>query len=110
MGYLYLGIAIVFEVVATTALKASESFTQLWPSVIVCVGYAVTFYALSLALQSITVGVAYALWSGLGIVLITTAGFFVYGQKVDLAGLLGMGLIIAGVVVIQLFSKSGAAA
>ncbi len=107
MGYIYLGVAIVFEVIATTALKASESFTQLWPSVIVCVGYAVTFYALSLALQFITVGVAYAIWSGLGIVLITTAGFFVYGQKVDLPAILGMGLIIAGVIVIQLFSTTG---
>lgn len=107
MGYLYLGIAIVFEVIATTSLKASESFTQLWPSVIVCVGYGVTFYALSLALQSITVGVAYAIWSGLGIVLITLAGFLVYGQKVDLPAILGMGLIIAGVVVIQVFSTTG---
>lgn len=108
MGYVYLGIAIIFEVIATTALKASESFTQLWPSVIVCVGYAVTFYVFSLALQSITVGVAYAIWSGLGIVLITTAGYLVYGQEVDLPAMLGMGLIIAGVVVIQVFSSTAA--
>jgi len=106
MGYLYLGIAIVAEVVATTALKASESFTVLWPSVIVCVGYGVCFYTLSLALQFISIGVAYAIWCGLGIVLITATGAIFYGQSIDLPAVLGMGLIMAGVAVIHLFSKA----
>ena len=106
MGHVYLGIAIIAEVVATTALKASESFTQLWPSVIVCVGYAASFYMLALALQTLSLGVAYAIWAGLGIVLVTLAGVLVYGQRVDLPALLGMGLIIGGVAVIHLFSQS----
>ena len=90
MGHVYLGIAIVAEVIATTALKASESFTQLWPSVIVCVGYAASFYMLALALQTLSIGVAYAIWAGLGIVLVTLAGVLVYGQRVDLPALLAM--------------------
>ena len=106
MGHVYLGIAIVAEVIATTALKASEGFTQLWPSVIVCVGYVVCFYMLSLALQTLSIGVAYAIWCGIGIVLVTLAGVVVYGQQVDLPALLGMGLIIAGVAVIHLFSQT----
>ena len=108
MGHVYLGIAIIAEVVATTALKSSESFTRLGPSLLVLLGYGVAFFALSLCLKTISVGVAYALWSGLGIVLITTAGYLVYGQEVDLPAMLGMGLIIAGVVVIQVFSSTAA--
>ena len=103
-----LGLAIVAEVIGTTALKASEGFTRLAPSLIVVVGYGVAFYCLSLVLKSIPVGVTYATWSGLGIVLITVVAFLVYGQRIDLAGLIGMGLIIAGVVVLNVFSKTSA--
>ena len=101
-----LGLAIVAEVIGTSALKASEGFTRWWPSLLVVLGYAVAFYCLSLVLKSIPVGVAYAIWSGLGIVLITVAAFLLYGQRIDLAGLIGMGLIVAGVVVLNVFSKS----
>jgi multidrug transporter EmrE-like cation transporter len=105
-AYLALGLAIVAEVIGTWALKASEGFTRLWPSVIVALGYATAFYFLSLVLRTIPVGIAYAIWSGLGIVLITLVAFVVYRQTIDLPGLIGMGLIVAGVVVINLFSKS----
>jgi small multidrug resistance pump len=105
-AWMMLGLAIVAEVIGTTALKASENFTRLMPSLIVVVGYGVAFYCLSLVLRSIPVGVAYAIWSGLGIVLITLVAYLVYGQHIDLAGLIGMGLIIAGVVVLNVFSKS----
>lgn len=105
-AYLALGLAIVAEVIGTSALKASEGFTRLWPSVIVALGYATAFYFLSLVLRTIPVGIAYAIWSGLCIVLITLVAFVVYRQTIDLPGLIGMGLIVAGVVVINLFSKS----
>ncbi|MEW6478081.1 MAG: SMR family transporter [Pseudomonadota bacterium] len=104
--WLTLAIAIVAEVIGTTALKASDGFTRLWPSAIVMVGYGVSFYCLSLVLRSIPVGITYAVWSGLGIVLISLVAFAVYGQRIDLAGLIGMGLIIAGVLVLNLFSRS----
>lgn len=107
-AYLYLGIAIVAEVAATTALKASEGFSRLWPSVAVVLGYAVAFYFLSLTLKSIPTGIAYAIWSGVGIVLISVLGWVVYRQTLDMPALLGMGLILAGVLVINLFSKSSA--
>ena len=107
-AWLLLGLAIVAEVIGTSALKASEGFTRWWPSLLVVLGYAVAFYCLSLVLKSIPVGVAYAIWSGLGIVLITLAAFVLYGQRIDLAGLAGMGLIVAGVVVLNVFSKSTA--
>lgn len=106
MTYLHLAIAIVAEVIATSALKASEGFTRLWPSVIVGIGYLVAFYFLSLTLRTMTVGVAYAIWSGVGIVLVAIIGWLVLGQKLDAPAIGGMGLIIAGVVVINLFSKS----
>ena len=106
--YAALGVAIVAEVIATSALKASAGFTRLWPSVIVVLGYGVAFYGLSLTLQSMPVGVAYASWSGLGIVLVTAAGYVLYRQSVDLPALAGMALIVAGVAVIQLFSKTAA--
>jgi len=105
-SYLYLGIAIVAEVIATSALKSSESFTRLWPSLLPLAGYALAFYFLSLTLRSIPVGIAYALWSGVGIVLISLLGWWVHKQTLDLPALLGLGLIIAGVLVINLFSKS----
>ncbi len=107
-AWMLLGLAIVAEVIGTTALKASESFTRLIPSLIVVVGYGVAFYCLSLVLKSVPVGIAYAVWSGLGIVLITAVAWLLYGQRIDLAGLIGMGLIIAGVVVLNVFSKATA--
>ena len=107
-GLVYLAIAIIGEVVATSFLRASNGFSALWPSVIVVAGYAVTFYFLSLALQSIPVGIAYAIWSGTGIVLIALIAYFAYGQGLDLPALIGMGLILAGVLVINLFSQSSA--
>ncbi len=107
-AYVALGIAIVAEVAATSALKASAGFTRLGPSAIVVLGYGAAFYCLSLTLQTVPVGVAYAIWSGLGIVLVTVAGFFLYRQSVDAPALLGMALIVAGVAVIQLFSKTAA--
>jgi len=103
---LILGAAIVSEVIATSALKASDGFTRLWPSVVTAIGYLISFYLLSLVLKTISVGVAYAIWSGLGIVLIACIGWAVFGQKLDLPALLGMALIIAGVVVINVFSKT----
>lgn len=107
-GYLHLAVAIAAEVMATSALKASEGFTRLGPSLIVVAGYAVAFYFLSLVLRTVPVGVAYAIWSGAGIVLIALIGWVVLRQPLDLPALLGIGLIVAGVAVIQLFSKASA--
>ena len=104
--YVALGLAIVAEVIASSALKASAGFTRLGPSAIVVLGYGTAFYCLSLTLQSLPVGVAYAIWSGLGIVLVTIASYVLYRQSVDLPALIGMALIVAGVAVIQLFSKT----
>ena len=106
--WLFLGIAIVAEVTATSALKASEGFSRLWPSAVVVLGYGVAFYCLSITLKTVPMGVAYALWSGLGLVLITASGWVLYRPRVDTAALLGMALIVAGVAVIQLFSKTTA--
>ncbi len=105
-GYLLLLGAIVFEVVGTSALKASEQFTRLGPSALVIVCYAAAFYLLARVLAFLPVGIAYALWAGLGIVLITLVGWAVFGQKLDLAGIVGIGLILAGVVVLNLLSKT----
>lgn len=107
-SYLALGIAIVSEVLATTALKSSDSFTRLVPSIIATVGYGIALYLLTVAMKVIPTGVAYAIWSGLGIVLISIAAFIFHQQKIDLAGMLGMALIIVGVVVLNVFSESGA--
>lgn len=106
MHYLYLAIAIVSEVIATTALKGSQGFTKLWPSVIVVLGYGSAFYCLSLCMDKISTGAAYAIWSGVGIVLITAAAAVVYKEMVDLPAILGMGLIVAGVVVLNVWSKT----
>jgi small multidrug resistance pump len=106
MGYIYLAIAILGEVMATSTLKATAEFTRLWPSVVVVAGYAIAFFFLTLVLRSIPVGVAYAIWSGLGIVLVTLAGVVFYRQIPDLPAILGMLLILLGVVVIQLFSTT----
>ncbi|AOY88368.1 QacE family quaternary ammonium compound efflux SMR transporter [Marinobacter salinus] len=105
-SWLFLGIAIVAEVVATSGLKASEGFTRLWPSLLVIGGYAVAFYFLSITLKEIPVGLAYAIWAGLGIVLVAFIGWLIYGQTLDAASVIGMALIISGVVVINVFSKS----
>lgn len=107
-AWLILTLAIAAEVVATSSLKASEGFTRLWPSVWVVVGYALAIYLLSLVLKAMPVGVAYAIWSGLGVVLITLVAWLIYGQRIDLPGLIGMGLIVAGVVVLNLFSSASA--
>ncbi len=106
--YLHLLIAIVAEVIATSALKSSEGFTQPLPSIVVVLGYAAAFYFLSLVLKSLPVGITYAIWSGVGIVLITLAGLLLFGQRPDLPAIIGMGLIILGVAVIQLFSRTAA--
>lgn len=106
MKWVYLLLAIVSEVVATSALKSSESFSRLWPSVLTVVGYGVAFYLLSLTLRELPVGIAYALWSGVGIVLVSLAAVVLFGQKLDLPALIGMGLIVAGVIVINVCSKS----
>lgn len=108
IGYLYLAIAIAAEVVATSALKASEGFTKIGPTLIVAAGYGVAFYFLSLVLKSVPVGVAYAIWSGVGIVLIATIGWLFMKQSLDAGAIAGIALIVAGVIVIQLFSKSAA--
>ena len=106
MNYVYLTIAIAFEVVATSALKASEGFTRLGPSVVTVVGYAFAFYLLALTLRTMPVGIVYAVWSGAGIVLITAIGWLYFRQSIDAPGLIGIGLILAGVLVVNLFSKS----
>lgn len=106
MAYLYLAIAIVAEVLATSALKASGEFTKLLPSLIVICGYGVAFYFLTLVLRTLPIGITYAVWAGLGIVLVTVAGALWYHQIPDLPAAIGMGLIVAGVVVINLFSKT----
>ena len=109
MPYLFLALAIVCEVFATSALKVCDGFTRLVPSLIVVVGYAAAFFFLSLALRHVSIGVAYAIWSGAGIVLISLAAWLIYGQRLDLPAILGMGLIVAGVAVIQLFSRAAEA-
>jgi small multidrug resistance pump len=106
MYYVYLVIAIISEVIATSLLNATDEFTKLWPSIAVVAGYLSAFYFLTLTLRVIPVGVAYALWSGLGIVLVAVAGYVIYGQKLDAAAIAGIVLIIAGVAVINLLSKS----
>ncbi len=105
-AYLYLAGAIIMEVIATSFLKSSESFTRLLPSLITIGGYAASFFLLSIALRTMPTGVAYALWSGIGIVLISLIGWFWFGQALDGAALAGIGLIMAGVIVINLFSGS----
>ena len=107
MSWLYLVIAIVTEVIGTTALKATEGFTKLIPSIIVALSYGSSFYFLSLTLKSIPVGIAYAVWSGVGIVLIAIVGWLLFGQTIDRYGILGIALIGAGVIVLNTLSQSG---
>ncbi len=106
MAYLYLAIAIVAEVAATSALKASAEFTRLLPSVVVVIGYGVAFYFLTLVLRTLPIGISYAIWSGVGIVLVSVVGAVLFKQIPDTPAIVGMGLIIAGVVVINVFSKT----
>lgn len=105
MHWMYLAIAITAEVFATSALKASDGFSQIKPSVVVIVGYAVAFYFLSLTLKTIPVGIAYAVWSGLGVVLVSIVGWFYFGQKMDTAAIVGITLIVSGVAVLNLASS-----
>ena len=106
IGYIYLAIAIAAEIVATTAMKALNGFNKPLPLVLVIVGYAVAIGLLSQVVKIIPVGIAYAIWSGMGTVLVSIAAAVIYKQTLDLAAILGMSLIILGVIVIQLFSKS----
>ena len=104
--WLYLGVAIVSEVVATSALKAAEGFTRPLPSLVVAVGYGIAFYCLSVVLRTLPVGVTYAIWSGVGVALVALVGWLVYGQSLDLAAVIGLTLIVAGVIVLNVFSKT----
>ena len=106
MAYVYLICAIASEVTATSALKASAEFTKPVPSIIVIVGYSVSFYFLSMCLRTMSIGVAYAVWSGLGMVLVAFVGVLVYGERLDLAAGIGMSLIIAGVIILNTVSKT----
>jgi len=105
-SWLFLYAAIVAEVIGTSALKASEGFTRLWPSLVVVVGYGVSFYMLALTLRAIPIGIAYAVWSGVGIVLISVVAWLLFGQKLDVPAILGIALIVSGVIVLHLFSES----
>lgn len=104
--YVWLVIAIVTETLGTTALQASQQFTRFWPSVAVVCFYSASFFFMSMALKVMPVGIVYAVWSGLGIVLIACIGWVLFGQKLDLAAILGLGMIIGGIVVIQIFSTT----
>lgn len=104
-NWLFLAAAILGEVVGTSALKSSNGFSNLVPSIVVVVGYGVAFYFLSLALKSIPVGIAYAIWAGLGIVLVAAIGWVVHGQKLDFWAFVGIGIIVCGVAVLNLLSK-----
>ena len=106
MAYVYLAIAIIAEVVATGALKASEEFTKLYPSLLVVVGYCLAFYFMTLALRTIPIGITYAIWSGAGIVLITCIGALYYDQIPDIPAIIGIAFIISGVALIHFFSNT----
>lgn len=106
MPYLILAFAVLAETIGTTALQASQQFTRLVPTVIVVVAYGAAFYLLGIALKHFSVGIAYAIWSGLGIVLIAVIGLLVFGQRLDLPAVIGMGMILGGILVIHLFSNA----
>ncbi len=106
LAYVYLVIAILTETIGTTALQASQQFTRLWPSILVVLAYGASFWFMALALKFMPVGLVYAIWSGLGIVFIAMIGFIVFQQRLDLPAVLGIGMIIAGILVIQLFSNT----
>ena len=105
-AYVYLTIAICAEVIATVSMKAVKGISTPMPLILVIVGYGIAFWMLTLVVRSVPVGVAYAVWAGMGIVLVSIAALFIYGQKLDVPAMLGMALIVLGVVVIQLFSKT----
>lgn len=105
MDWLLLGVAIVAEVIATSALKLSQGFTRLWPSITVMAGYSLALYLLAQTLETIPVGVVYAIWSGSGVALITLVGRYFFGQQLDRPALIGIAMILAGVVVLQLFGN-----
>ena len=107
-GYIYLAIAIIGEVIATSALKAANGFSETVPSILVVIGYGVAFYYLSLSLKTIPLGISYAIWSGLGVVAVSIIGWVYYKQALDIAALIGMAMILGGVLVIHLFSNSAA--
>jgi small multidrug resistance pump len=102
----YLGLAIMTEVIATASLKSTEGFTKLWPSIVAVIGYCLAFYFLSLTLDTIPIGVAYAIWSGVGIASLAIISVLIFDQKIYMAGAVGMALIIAGVVVLRVFSDA----
>ncbi|MGA9254625.1 MAG: SMR family transporter [Roseobacter sp.] len=104
--YIYLTLAVLFETIGTTALQASQQFSRIGPTLVVIVAYALAFYLLGLTLKFMPVGVVYAIWSGLGIVFIACIGFIIFGQRLDLPAVIGLGLIIAGILVIHLLSNS----
>lgn len=104
--WVYLAVAIIAEVVGTSCLKPAEGFTRLWPSVLVVVSYLIAFYFLSLALRTLPVGIAYAVWAGAGVALIALVGYVFFGQSLDWAGVAGITLIVSGVLVINLFSSA----
>ncbi|UUZ65366.1 multidrug efflux SMR transporter [Polaromonas sp. P1-6] len=106
MQWFILSLAIIAEVIATSALKASNEFTRLWPSLLVVLGYGIAFYCLSITLRTLPVGVVYAIWSGAGVALIALIGWLLFGQSLDTPAIAGMALIVAGVVVLNVFSKS----
>ena len=106
MTYLYFAAAIISEVVATSALKATQEFTKLIPSLIVIVGYCISFYLVTLVLRTVPVGITYAIWAGVGIVLVALVGAILYKQIPDIPAMIGMALIIAGVVIINVYSKT----
>ena len=105
--YIYLVIAVVFETFGTACLKASNEFTKLWPSIGVIIGFAGAFYLLTLTMRYMPIGIVYAVWSGLGIIFIALIGVFFFKQSLDAAAYIGMGLIVLGVIVINVFSNSG---
>ncbi len=107
-AYIFLVAAVLMETIGTSALQASQQFTRLWPSITVVVAYAISFYLMGITLKYIPVGITYAIWSGFGIVFIAIIGYLVFNQRLDLPAVLGMGLIIVGILVIHLFSKTTA--
>ena len=106
LHYIFLIFAIIAETIGTTALQASQQFTRFWPSVLVVIAYGLSFYLLAQTLRVMPVGVVYAMWSGLGIVMITAIGYLVFGQRLDLPAVIGIGMILCGILVIHLFSKT----
>jgi small multidrug resistance pump len=104
--WIFLGLAIGFEVFATSALKATAGFSKLWPSLLAVAGYALAFYFLALTLRTIPIGVAYAIWAGAGVALITLVGWLVFSQSLDVPAIIGIVFIVTGVLILNIFSAS----